>query len=92
MTRRVIHRFPRTPQGRSAAARATERLTEREAEVLRLVARGPSNAELAAELHLSEATVKTHLTRVSTNLDLRDRVQAVVFAYEHGLVTPGATD
>jgi DNA-binding NarL/FixJ family response regulator len=90
VTQRLITRFLRVPPASAAEARATERLTERELEVLRLVARGLSNAELAARLHLSDATVKTHVSRVLTKLDLRDRVQAVVYAYEHGLVTPGA--
>jgi DNA-binding NarL/FixJ family response regulator len=89
VTQRLIDRFLQVPPADTAAALAADRLTERELEVLRLLARGLSNAEIAAALHLSEATVKTHVSRVLTKLDLRDRVQAVVHAYEHGLVTPG---
>jgi DNA-binding NarL/FixJ family response regulator len=89
VTARLIGRFLKVPPSDAAAAKVLDRLTDRELEVLRLVARGLSNAELAARLHLSDATVKTHVSRVLTKLDLRDRVQAVVYAYEHGLVTPG---
>jgi DNA-binding NarL/FixJ family response regulator len=93
ITRRLVERFVRGPRagGTSTDPRLAE-LTEREAEVLRLVARGLSNRELAGQLFLSEATVKTHVGRVLAKLDLRDRVQAVVFAYEQGLVEPGRPD
>jgi DNA-binding NarL/FixJ family response regulator len=85
VTRRLIERFVADTPGTEPPA-ALARLSAREAEVLRLVARGLSNAELAAELHLAETTVKTHVSAVLTKLGLRDRVQAVVYAYEHGLI------
>ncbi len=78
----------RDPQT-AALHRDLAALTPREAEVLRLLAQGLSNAELAARLRLSEATVKTHVARILAELQLRDRVQAVVVAYETGLVSPG---
>ena len=88
VTRRVIEQFARRPP--VVAAPELDRLTDREHEVLRHVARGLSNAEIAAELVISEATVKTHVARLLAKLQLRDRVQAVVFAYEHGVVTAGS--
>jgi DNA-binding NarL/FixJ family response regulator len=89
VTRRVIEEFARNP---APGPRPNEvgLLTDRELEVLHLVARGLSNAEIAATLVLSEATVKTHVAKMLNKLRLRDRVQAVVYAYEHGLVRPGA--
>jgi DNA-binding NarL/FixJ family response regulator len=66
-----------------------EQLTVREVEILQLLAKGSTNAEIANTLFISEATVKTHISNTFTKLDLRDRVQAVVFAYESGLVQPG---
>ena len=88
-TRRLLERY--VPAG-TARPTVTDPgvLTEREREVLTLMARGLSNAELAARLHLSEGTVKTHVSRLLTKLDLRDRVQAVVYAYESGVVRPGS--
>jgi DNA-binding NarL/FixJ family response regulator len=89
VTRRVIEEFTRRP-ARQAAPQAVEELTARELEVLQLLARGLSNAEIASRLFVSDTTVKTHVARVLMKLRLRDRVQAVVFAYESGLVEPGA--
>lgn len=89
VTRRVIEEFARV--SRQPGARSSlEDLTEREVEVLRLVARGLSNAEIAGELIIGETTVKTHVGNILMKLDVRDRAQAVVAAYESGLVTPGA--
>jgi DNA-binding NarL/FixJ family response regulator len=91
ITRRLVERFaPRGPSHRPVHGDLSE-LTQRELEVLRLLARGMSNAELAAQLTLSEATVKTHVARILAKLHLRDRVQAVVLAYETGLVGPSGT-
>jgi DNA-binding NarL/FixJ family response regulator len=88
VSRRLVERFTarRTPAGGNPAA--LRELTEREAEVLRLVAQGLSNAEIAAELWIAETTVKTHVARVLTKLGLRDRLQIVIFAYENGLLDP----
>ena len=85
ITRRVIEEYSRRPARRRDDTDLAN-LTEREVEVLRLLATGLSNAELAARLYVSEGTVKTHLSHVLAKLGLRDRVQAVVFAYEHGIV------
>ena len=83
ITRRVIKEFTRT--ARAAPPRELDDLTEREQDVLRLIARGLSNAEIGRELYISEGTVKTHVTHVLQKLNLRDRVQAVVLAYQTGL-------
>jgi DNA-binding NarL/FixJ family response regulator len=90
VTRRLIAEFSRSAPGRVEAPAALEELTPRELEVFKLLARGLSNAELATELVVSETTVKTHVARVLMKLGVRDRVQAVVLAYESGLVSPGA--
>jgi DNA-binding NarL/FixJ family response regulator len=93
ITRRLIEEFVRTGgiQQREPPPGVRD-LTSRELEVLRAMARGLSNAEIAKELFVSETTVKTHVARVLMKLNLRDRVQAVVLAYESGLVQPGAQD
>ncbi len=87
VTRRLIAEFARRAPGRASADLGA--LTERETEVLTLIARGLSNAEIAGQLYVTENTVKTHVARVLMKLRLRDRVQAVVLAYESGLVRPG---
>jgi DNA-binding NarL/FixJ family response regulator len=88
ITRRLVERFARHDADPPAIHRDLTALTPRELEVLGLLAHGLSNAELAARLHLSEATVKTHVARILAKLGLRDRVQAVVVAYRTGLVSP----
>ena len=89
ITRRLIHEFARVTPTRTEPPRGFDELTAREVEVFELVARGLSNAEIAAELIVSETTVKTHVARVLMKLGLRDRVQAVVLAYESGIAVPG---
>jgi DNA-binding NarL/FixJ family response regulator len=89
VTRRLIEEFARLGPSRRARPAELDELTPRELEVLRLLARGMSNAEIAATLVLGDTTVKTHVAHVLTKLGLRDRVQAVVLAYESGLVVPG---
>ncbi|MDL4774022.1 MULTISPECIES: response regulator [Thermomonosporaceae] len=92
-TKRLLDRFAmHLPDAEREASGALDSLTDREGEVLRLVARGMSNAEIAGRLFVSEATVKTHMGRILMKLGLRDRVQAVVFAYETGLVRSGQSD
>jgi DNA-binding NarL/FixJ family response regulator len=91
ITRRLVEEFVRRPPPGSGVPEQLTRLTPREREVLVEMGRGRSNAEIAGTLFLSEATVKTHVTRVLTKLHLRDRAQAVVLAYESGLVRPGDT-
>jgi DNA-binding NarL/FixJ family response regulator len=92
VTRRLVERFAQRRPPTKASVRVTDELTARELEVLRLVAGGLSNSEIAQELHVSGATVKTHVARILMKLGLRDRVQAVVVAYESGLITPGAQE
>ena len=89
ITRRVIAEYSQRAAPRKNDAGRLEQLTERELEVLRLLATGKSNAELATHLYLGEGTVKTHVSHLLGKLGVRDRVQAVVFAYESGVVEPG---
>ncbi len=91
VTRRLIEEFARVGPASRARPAELDELTPRELEVLRLLARGMSNAEIAAHFVLGETTVKTHVAHVLNKLGLRDRVQAVVLAYESGLVTPGGS-
>ncbi len=88
VTRRLIDQFAHTPEPNKPTSEALKALSERELEVLTLVAKGLSNSECAEQLFLSEGTVKTHVKRIYTKLDLRDRTQAVIFAYQTGMVDP----
>jgi DNA-binding NarL/FixJ family response regulator len=90
VTRRLIADFARRPRADPLPPATLGALTHRETEVLQLIARGLSNAEISATLFIAEQTTKTHIGRILAKLDLRDRAQAVVLAYESGLVTPGA--
>jgi DNA-binding NarL/FixJ family response regulator len=90
ITRRLIEQFARRPVANRQSGASLQELTQRELDVLRLLARGMSNAEIAEELIVGEATVKTHVAHVLAKLNLRDRIHAVVFAYESGLVEPGS--
>ena len=89
ITRRLLEQFVSRPKPGARTPAPLAHLTDREIEVLRLVARGLANAEIATALHLSQATVKTHMTKILGKLGVRDRAQAVVISYESGLVEPG---
>jgi len=88
VTRRIINEFAQRT-ARNDLKNKLSSLTEREIEVMRLIAKGKTNSEIAADLFVGETTVKTHISNLFTKLDLRDRVQAVVYAYESGLIQPG---
>jgi len=92
ITRRLIGRFTQRLAADTAASARLERLTDREREVLTAIGRGSNNAEISEQLFIGRATVKSHINSVFTKLGLRDRAQAVVFAYESGLVEPGEHD
>ena len=89
VTRRLISEFARRPRTNAPSPAALGALTPRETEVLRLIALGQSNAEISGTLFIAEQTTKTHIGRILAKLDLRDRAQAVILAYESGLITPG---
>jgi DNA-binding NarL/FixJ family response regulator len=91
VTRRVVERMAGQPAPDTSASSRLQELTPREREVLELIARGLSNGEIAAEFVIEESTVKTHVKRILMKLRLRDRIQAVIFAYESGLTRPGST-
>jgi DNA-binding NarL/FixJ family response regulator len=90
VTGRVLETYRTTALPRAHAGARVEELSDRETEVLRLIARGASNAEIAETLVISQATVKSHVTNILMKLDLRDRAAAIVFAFDHGLTEPGA--
>jgi DNA-binding NarL/FixJ family response regulator len=92
ITRRLIGKFALPPSVNTAVSRRLERLTDRERDVLAAVARGSSNSEIAEELFIGAATVKSHVSSILIKLGLRDRTQVVIFAYESGLVEAGARD
>jgi DNA-binding NarL/FixJ family response regulator len=88
---RVLDQYRQVVAPAARDAARMDLLTDREHAVLRLMARGATNAEIASSLHVAEATVKTHVSSIFTKLDVRDRAAAIVFAYDHGVVRPGAT-